>query len=61
MLALRTRALAAGVRRFTATTLTDNQGALALARELGTCAAAGPSRDDRFELVIELNAPVSGG
>lgn len=35
--ALRERALAAGIRRFTGTLLADNAGALALARQLGPC------------------------
>lgn len=36
--ALRTRAMAAGIRRFRATIMRGNRGALALARELGRCA-----------------------
>jgi RimJ/RimL family protein N-acetyltransferase len=51
--ALRGRALAAGIRRFTMTVARGNRGALAIARELGTCtvvAASGPV----MELTVDL-------
>jgi RimJ/RimL family protein N-acetyltransferase len=48
-LALRDRALRAGIRRFTATMLSSNRGALALARRLGPCAVIRADTD-----VIEL-------
>ena len=41
VLALRERALRAGVRRFTASLLRSNRGALALARRLGPCTITG--------------------
>jgi RimJ/RimL family protein N-acetyltransferase len=49
MLALRERALRAGIGRFTATVLRENRGALRLARRLGpTCAV------DRYGALVEL-------
>jgi protein lysine acetyltransferase len=51
--ALRERALAAGIRRFTATALAENQAALKLARELGSCTVTHPT-GGAVELDIEL-------
>jgi acetyltransferase len=47
--ALRSRAMAAGIRRATATTLWDNRGARALAQRLGRCRIV-----DGYENVLEL-------
>ena len=51
--ALRERALAAGIRRFTGTTLTANAGSVALARQLGRVRTARNYRD-LAELRIDL-------
>jgi RimJ/RimL family protein N-acetyltransferase len=51
--ALRTRALAAGVRRFEATMLRDNKGALALARHFGVCSTRA-ARQSLVEVVVDL-------
>jgi GNAT superfamily N-acetyltransferase len=50
MLALRDRALRAGIRRFSATLYRSNRGALALVRRLGPCSVTGFHGD-----VIELS------
>jgi acetyltransferase len=52
--ALQTRALAAGVRHFTATMQRGNRGALAVAQGLGHCSTVGRYRDT-VELRIELS------
>ncbi len=54
--ALRARAMAAGIRRFRATIMRGNRGALALARELGPCtllSSDGPTAD----WLIDLPSP----
>ncbi len=51
--ALAARARRAGVRRFTATLLRDNRGALALARELGRCTVVSDCADVAT-LMVEL-------
>ena len=56
MQALRERALAAGIRRFTATMLADNRGALATARGLGRHRVIGVY-GGVTELEIELDRP----
>jgi RimJ/RimL family protein N-acetyltransferase len=53
LLALRTRALRAGVRSFTATSLWDNRGAIALARKLDSCVVV-TGRDGVAELLVNL-------
>ena len=50
---LRGRALAAGVRRFSASMLASNRAALALARRFGAVSAR-ESRGELIELVLEL-------
>jgi len=45
LVALRERAVRAGVRRFTASLLSSNRGALALARRLGPCTITGSNHD----------------
>ncbi len=52
-LALRARALAAGIRRFRATILRGNRGALSLARELGRCSVVS-AQGSMAELLVEL-------
>jgi RimJ/RimL family protein N-acetyltransferase len=51
--ALRVRAFCAGVRRFEATLLRDNRGALALAHELGECTTVA-ARGAVLQLVVDL-------
>jgi RimJ/RimL family protein N-acetyltransferase len=53
LLALRDRALAAGVRRFTATTLAGNEGARALLRQLGSYRVTAIDADV-LELEVDL-------
>jgi GNAT superfamily N-acetyltransferase len=50
---LSTRAVTAGVRRFTATLLWENRAALALVRELGRCTVR-PGHAGVIEVVVEL-------
>jgi RimJ/RimL family protein N-acetyltransferase len=54
LLALRDRAIAAGVRRFTATVLSGNRGALALLRRLGPYRVTGID-GDVLEIEIDLD------
>jgi L-amino acid N-acyltransferase YncA len=54
--ALRERAIAAGIRRFTATMLPDNRGADALARALGRREVLGIGHG-AVEIVIDLDLP----
>jgi RimJ/RimL family protein N-acetyltransferase len=51
--ALRDRALRAGIRRFRATILRGNRGALAIARALGRCTVLGADGSSA-ELLVEL-------
>ena len=51
--ALRARAMAAGIRRFRMTVARGNRGALALARELGTCTVVG-AEGPAMELLVVL-------
>ena len=55
LLALRGRALGAGIRRFTATMLADNTGAIGLARSLGRYRVLS-AHGGVLELVVELTA-----
>jgi len=54
LLALRNRALGAGIRRFTATMLADNGGAIALARRVGPYRVLS-ARSGELELVVDLS------
>jgi RimJ/RimL family protein N-acetyltransferase len=56
-LALRDRALRAGIRRFDATMLHGNHGAWALARELGAVETTQPALGGALELAIALAPP----
>ena len=60
MLALRDRAIGAGIYRFNATMLAENRGALALARVLGPVRPRGVERGVR-QLEIDLTGGVAQG
>ena len=59
VLALRDRALRAGIRRFRATLLRENRGARALVRELGRVERATIGADGVLELEIVLAPPTA--